>query len=229
MRERFLNYFLVSKKKLTIISNKNKKRREILGWETKWTKEGEAITLIINVMNEYWNQYEKYAMKSRNLRYCTGSITYDGGAKICEAFRTFANLHVDRIYPLRKITDAKILMEIKSWLEVRPSLLLPQEAWEKLIRHNIRKLQNPCLELAENVKNILEDITQHVEVKELETRKNLRNYLNLKVISVIEKNHQELEEMLKKEIQSERWYINFDDDNFQRKIEEFQSQKSSEK
>jgi len=180
-------------------------------------------------MNEYWNQYEKYAMKSRNLRYCTGSITYDGGAKICEAFRTFANLHVDRIYPLRKITDAKILMEIKSWLEVRPSLLLPQEAWEKLIRHNIRKLQNPCLELAENVKNILEDITQHVEVKELETRKNLRNYLNLKVISVIEKNHQELEEMLKKEIQSERWYINFDDDNFQRKIEEFQSQKSSEK
>ena len=84
------------------------------------------------------------------------------------------------------------------------------------------------MELGDHVKNILEDIIQHVEVKELDARKTLRTYINNKVISVIERNHQELEEKLKDDIKSEIGYINFDDDDFQREIRYFYINRPSE-
>jgi len=72
--------------------------------------------------------------RENKIRGHNGSIRYDGGAKIYEAFRTFANKHIDSIDPLRNMTDEKILMEINHKHKISSALQIPEKDWEKFIK-----------------------------------------------------------------------------------------------
>ncbi|EGD83026.1 hypothetical protein PTSG_03662 [Salpingoeca rosetta] len=86
------------------------------------------------------------------------NLPLDAGATVFDIFfKRFAG-SLEAIHPLRDLTDEKILQEIKNTVGPRPLLLVPDRAFESLVKRQIQRLELPSLQCVEDIKNHLSSV-----------------------------------------------------------------------
>lgn len=77
------------------------------------------------------------------LRTLPDNLPLDAGATIFDIFfKRFAG-SLEAIHPLRDLSDSKVLQEIKNTVGPRPLLLVPDRAFESLVKRQIQRLEIP--------------------------------------------------------------------------------------
>eukprot|EP01147_Barroeca_monosierra_P008546 gene8546-993_t len=98
---------------------------------------------------------------SAGLRTLPDSLPLDAGATVSDIFfrRYAGSLEASfMIHPLRDLTDTKIMQEIKNTVGPRPLLLVPDRAFESLVKRQIQRLEQPSIQCVEDIKNHLSSV-----------------------------------------------------------------------
>lgn len=97
---------------------------------------------------------------------------------------------------------------------IDPGLFLPEEACRNLIKRSIDQFKKPSLKCSELVYKELDEAIIGVMSPGLEPRNSLRNFLRDTMEKLIEENRETLKEFITQRIESEKEYINYDDEDF---------------
>lgn len=172
----------------------------------------EALEFAFKVIDEYCTSYQSF-FKGGNLS--SHSNPYFGGNKIYQIFRYFGSNKIAQINPLEKLTDEHILAQIRLSYGLEPGLFIPEEAWKELIRTHIDDFISPCLQWSKNVYSVLDESISRAMSPEITHRKALVRFIQDTMECLLANNYISLEEFINTKIDSEKWYINYDDDDFQ--------------
>ena len=134
--------------------------------------------------------------------------TYIGAAKISKIFNQKFINEILSIDPLENLKDEEILIVIKNTNGLRPSLFVPEVAFEILVKQQIKKLEEPGLLCIKKVYDELINTINSISLPEIIRFKKLDNKIKELLIGIIDKCIPEVNEMIKNLIKIELAYIN---------------------
>ena len=134
--------------------------------------------------------------------------TYIGAAKISKIFNQKFINEILSINPLDNLKDEEILIVIKNTNGLRPSLFVPEIAFEILVKQEIKRLEEPGLLCVKKVYDELINTINCISIPEIIRFKNLEIKIKELLINIIEKCIPEVNQMIKNLILIELSYIN---------------------
>ncbi len=134
--------------------------------------------------------------------------TYIGAAKISKIFNQKFINEILSIDPLENLKDEEILIVIKNTNGLRPSLFVPEVAFEILVKQQIKKLEEPGLLCIKKVYDELINTINSISLPEIIRFKKLDTKIKELLIGIIDKCIPEVNEMIKNLIKIELAYIN---------------------
>jgi len=133
---------------------------------------------------------------------------YHLGARIQHIFQEIYAKELNYLSPFDDLTDDDIRTAIQNAKALKPSLFIPEAAFECLIRLQIRKLLTPSLNCALQVHNELRNRLMHPEIKKLDRFPRLRSRFTELSTDLLSQCLEPTEKMIRNLIDIETAYIN---------------------
>lgn len=158
---------------------------EDLGPVVVCKNEYDAQEYLIKTIEEYCNSYQDMVYGNSSI---SSDNSYNGGSKIYQIFKFFADKKISKIDPMKGLTEENILVEVRKALGIESGLFLPEEACRNLIRKSIDLFMQPCLKCSELVYKELDETITAAMGPGLVSRNSLRNFLRDTMEKLIEEN-----------------------------------------
>eukprot|EP00026_Physarum_polycephalum_P003565 Phypoly_transcript_03578.p1 GENE.Phypoly_transcript_03578~~Phypoly_transcript_03578.p1 ORF type:complete len:535 (+),score=118.20 Phypoly_transcript_03578:792-2396(+) len=120
--------------------------------------------ILMEMLNKFTNQFRADIEGVRD-EVVTNQI--NGGARIYYIFNQTFVKQIQAINPAEALSDQQIRIALRNAAGTRPSLFIPERAFEMLIRKRIEKLKDPALQVAELILDELVRIAGAAETKTL--------------------------------------------------------------
>ncbi len=133
---------------------------------------------------------------------------YIGGARINYIFQEIFRKEINAIDPFDALMDDDVRTAIRNTNGLKPSLFIPESAFEVLIKQQINRLTNPSLSCVKRVYDELKYIVAQIELPELSRYKKLENKIKQIMEGVLERCLEPTNQMILNLIDIEQAYIN---------------------
>ena len=163
-------------------------------------------SFLLSAVFKFTSEYKKLidgSIVNPNLNKC-----YIGAATINKIFTQNFKNEITAIDPFDKLTNEEILIVIKNTNGLKPSLFVPEAAFEVLIRQQIQRLQEPGLLCVKKVYDELLNTIDLINVNDISRYKLLEAKIKEIMTSIIGKCLHPTNEMVKNLIDIELSYIN---------------------
>ena len=163
-------------------------------------------TFLLSSVFKFTTKYKE--LLNGNILNSNLNKVYIGAAKINKIFNQKFINEVLSIDPLDNLKDEEILIVIKNTNGLRPSLFVPEIAFEILVKQEIKRLEEPGLLCVKKVYDELINTINCISIPEIIRFKNLEIKIKELLINIIEKCIPEVNQMIKNLILIELSYIN---------------------
>ena len=163
-------------------------------------------SFLLSAVFKFTSEYKKLidgSIVNPNLNKC-----YIGAATINKIFTQNFKNEITAIDPFDKLTNEEILIVIKNTNGLKPSLFVPEAAFEVLIRQQIQRLQEPGLLCVKRVYDELLNTIDLINVNDISRYKLLESKIKETMTSIITKCLNPTNEKVKDLIDIELSYIN---------------------
>ena len=163
-------------------------------------------SFLLSAVFKFTNEYKKLidgSIVNPNVNKC-----YIGAATINKIFTQNFKNEITAIDPFDKLTNEEILIVIKNTNGLKPSLFVPEAAFEVLIRQQIQRLQEPGLLCVKRVYDELLNTIDLINVNDISRYKLLESKIKETMTSIITKCLNPTNEKVKDLIDIELSYIN---------------------
>lgn len=143
-----------------------------------------------------------------------GGVLITGGARIFYIINeTFKNKILD-INPFDVLTDEDIRTTIYNASGLKPSLFLPENAFELLVKQQIARLLDPCLEICQIIHDELRKIVLQINIPELARFEPFSLRINQTMEKLLKERLKPTVDMVKNLIEVQMGFINTVHPNF---------------
>ena len=163
-------------------------------------------TFLLSSVFKFTTKYKE--LLNGNILNTNLNKVYIGAAKINKIFNQKFINEILSINPLDNLKDEEILIVIKNTNGLRPSLFVPEIAFEILVKQEIKRLEEPGLLCVKKVYDELINTINCISIPEIVRFKNLEIKIKELLINIIEKCIPEVNQMIKNLILIELSYIN---------------------
>ena len=163
-------------------------------------------TFLLSSVFKFTTKYKE--LLNGNILNSNLNKVYIGAAKINKIFNQKFINEILSINPLDNLKDEEILIVIKNTNGLRPSLFVPEIAFEILVKQEIKRLEEPGLLCVKKVYDELINTINCISIPEIVRFKNLEIKIKELLINIIEKCIPEVNQMIKNLILIELSYIN---------------------
>ena len=163
-------------------------------------------TFLLSSVFKFTTKYKE--LLNGNILNTNLNKVYIGAAKINKIFNQKFINEILSINPLDNLKDEEILIVIKNTNGLRPSLFVPEIAFEILVKQEIKRLEEPGLLCVKKVYDELINTINCISIPEIIRFKNLEIKIKELLINIIEKCIPEVNQMIKNLILIELSYIN---------------------
>jgi dynamin 1-like protein len=178
---------------------------ENFGQESISAQKDIANSFILNLVSKFSHAYADM-IEGKFVKDC--SKFYIGGARINHIFQEIFKKEIDKIDPFDILSDDDIRTAIKNSNGLRPSLFIPELAFEVLVKHQITRLQPPSLMCVKRVFDELRNIVNQIRIPEINKYKKLDNKMRFVMEDVLNKCLEPTNQMIKNLIDIESSHIN---------------------
>lgn len=168
-------------------------------------KEDLINAFILNLVSKFSQSYNEMI---------DGSFVKDcnryfiGGARINFIFQEIFKKDISNIDPFDLLSDDDIRTAIKNSNGLRPSLFIPEAAFEVLVKQQIARLSHPSLYCVKKVHEELKKIVDHINIQEISRFNKLEAKIKFVMNGVLDKLLDPTNTMIKNLIEIEKSYIN---------------------
>ena len=134
--------------------------------------------------------------------------SYIGAANINTLLTQHFKNEITSIDPFDKLTNEEILIVINNTKGLKPSLFIPEDAFEVLVKQQIQRLEEPSLRYVKKIYNELINSLDLIDVKEIKRYKLLESKIKEIMIATINQCLAPTNQMVKNIIQIELSFIN---------------------
>jgi len=167
--------------------------------------------LVLSLMSKFARVYSEIIAGN----YANGTTKeLFGGARVNYILYDLFNKSVDEIDPFKSLTDERIRVAIRNANGIDPCLFLPESAFENLVRQQILRLKQPCLECAFLVHEELRKVLHSIEIPGLSRFKILHSEIHKTLESVLQKCYLATKDMIVDLINIELGHINTNHPDF---------------
>eukprot|EP01016_Furgasonia_blochmanni_P003880 TRINITY_DN1151_c0_g1_i1.p1 TRINITY_DN1151_c0_g1~~TRINITY_DN1151_c0_g1_i1.p1 ORF type:complete len:735 (+),score=207.31 TRINITY_DN1151_c0_g1_i1:68-2272(+) len=219
---KLLNFTLINHIKASLPSIRENLSNQIQQKEYEMSQYGDCLMdnvedknakgyLILNLINKFCAAYSDL-IKGKYLKGNMNELC--GGARINYIFDEIFRKTIIEIDPFDVLTDEDIRTAIKNAKGLRPSLFIPEEAFDILIRQQISRLQEPSLECSHLVHEELRRILMQINIPEITRYDILAQNLLQVMEDVLNRCLVPTDEMIRNLIEIELGYINISHPDF---------------
>ncbi|CAK78344.1 unnamed protein product (macronuclear) [Paramecium tetraurelia] len=169
--------------------------------ESKETKNLLVLTLISKFSNSY-----KDMLEGRCLDITSKELI--GGSRIIYVFNETFRRTIQKMNPFDVLSDDEIRTAIKNANGIRPSLFVPQGAFELLVRQQIQRLRMPSIECSHIIFEELRRVINQISIPEIERFDVLSNRIQEVIENLLNKCLIQTDEIIQNLLEIEIGYIN---------------------
>ena len=178
---------------------------ESFGYESVNSQKDMANSFVLNLVSRFTHTYSDM-IEGKFVKDC--SKFFIGGARINHIFQEIFKKEIENIDPLDLLSDDDIRTAIKNSNGLRPSLFIPEMAFEVLVKQQITRLQSPSLMCVKRVFDELRNIVNQIKVNEISRYRKLDNKIRSVMEDVLRKCLDPTNQMIRNLIDIEQSYIN---------------------
>ena len=178
---------------------------ETFGHEGINSQKDIANSFILNLVSRFSHAYADL-IEGKFVKDC--SKFYIGGARINYIFQEIFKKEIEKIDAFDILSDEDIRTAIKNSNGLRPSLFIPEMAFEVLVKQQITRLQAPALMCVKRVFDELRNIIGQIRIPEINKYKKLEHKIRFVMEDVLNKCLDPTNQMIKNLIEIESSYIN---------------------
>jgi len=168
--------------------------------------------LLLQVINSFVSSYIGTIDGRLNSQQATEELY--GGARINYIFNDVYGAYINSINNLANLTDEQIQVRISNATGTRSSLFIPEEAFEQLVKMQIKVLEEPSLRCVDFVFDELQRIVNLIEVTELKRFDSLREKIIDVVNNMLREFKKPTREMIQDLVSMEIDYVNTNHPDF---------------
>lgn len=168
--------------------------------------------LLLQVINSFVSSFISTIDGRLNSQQATEELY--GGARINYIFNDVYGAYINSINNLANLTDEQIQVRISNATGTRSSLFIPEEAFEQLVKMQIKVLEEPSLRCVDFVFDELQRIVNLIEVTELRRFDSLREKIIDVVNNMLREFKKPTREMIQDLISMEIDYVNTNHPDF---------------
>jgi dynamin 1-like protein len=181
------------------------KELNLLGQDNGFDKSDVLNSYVLMLVFKFTNMYREM-IEGSFVKEC--SKFYIGGARINYIFQEIFRKEINSIDPFDALSDDDVRTAIKNTNGLKPSLFIPESAFEVLIKQQIYRFTNPSLSCVKKVYDELKYIVAQIELPELSRYKKLENRIKQIMEGVLERCLEPTNQMILNLIDIEQAYIN---------------------
>ena len=181
------------------------KELNLLGGDNGFDKSDILNSYVLTLVSRFNHTYHEM-IEGHFVRDC--SKYYIGGARINFIFQDIFKEEINNIGPFDNLSDEDIRTAIKNSNGLKPSLFIPEAAFEVLIKQQINRLSNPSLLCVKRVYDELKNIVSSIEIPEITRYKKLELKIKQVMENVLDSCLTPTNQMIKSLIEIELAYIN---------------------
>ncbi|KAI3518997.1 hypothetical protein L1887_07957 [Cichorium endivia] len=174
-------------------------------------QEPDQGSLVLNILQKYSKAFVSM-VDGRNEEKLTSEVY--GGARIHYIFQSIFVSRLEEVDPFERLTDEDIRTAIHNSTGPRSALFVPEVPFQVLVRRQIARLLDPCLQCARLVYNELVKISHNCLVHELQRFPVLKMQINEIVGSFLFEGLQPSQTMIGHLVEMEMDHINTSHPNF---------------
>jgi len=167
--------------------------------------------LILSLISKFANAYSEM-IKGRYVKTTTTELF--GGARINYIFSDVFKKCITEINPFDVLSDDDIRTAIRNANGLRPSLFIPEMAFEILIKQQISRIQEPALECSHLVYEELRKILFHINIPDISRFEVLNSKIYEVMERVLSRCLSPTDQMIKNLVEIELGYINTNHPDF---------------
>lgn len=168
-------------------------------------KEELINAFILNLVSKFSQSYNEM-IEGTFVKDC--NKYFIGGARINFIFQEIFKKDISTIDPFDHLSDDDIRTAIKNSNGLRPSLFIPEAAFEVLVKQQISRLSHPSLFCCKKIHEELKKIVEHISIPEISRYNKLEIKIKNVMINVLDRLLEPTNTMIKNLIEIERSYIN---------------------
>lgn len=168
-------------------------------------KEDLVNAFILNLVSKFSQSYNEM-IDGSFVKDC--NVYYIGGARINYIFQEIFKKDISHIDPFDLLSDDDIRTAIKNSNGLRPSLFIPEAAFEVLVKQQIARLSHPSLYCVKKVHEELKKIVDHIRIQEISRFNKLETKIKGVMNNVLDKLLDPTNTMIKNLIEIEKSFIN---------------------
>jgi dynamin 1-like protein len=177
----------------------------LMGQDNGFDKSDVLNSYVLMLVFKFTNTY-KEMIDGNLVREC--SKFFIGGARINYIFQEIFKKEINAIDPYDTLGDDDIRTAIKNTNGLKPSLFIPEGAFEVLIKQQINRFTNPSINCVRKVYDELKNIVATIELPELARYKKLEVKIKQIMDNVLDRCLEPTNQMITNLIDIEQAYIN---------------------
>lgn len=179
---------------------------ESLGGENNMFEKEELVNaFVLNLVSKFSQSYNEM-IDGNFVKDC--NKFFIGGARINFIYQDIFKKEISAIDPFDHLSDDDIRTAIKNSNGLRPSLFIPEAAFEVLVKQQISRLSLPSLFCVKQVHEELKKIVDHISIAEISRFNKLETRFKQVMINVLDTLLEPTNKMIKNLIDIEKSYIN---------------------
>jgi dynamin 1-like protein len=176
-----------------------------LGQDNGFDRQEVLNSYVLMLVFKFANTY-KEMIEGNLVKEC--SKFFIGGARINYIFQEIFRKEINQIDPYDTLTDEDIRTAIRNTNGLKPSLFIPEGAFEVLIKQQINRLTKPSIICVKKVYEELKNIVAQIELPELHRYKKLEIKIREIMDNVLDRCLEPTNQMISNLIDIEQSYIN---------------------
>ena len=176
-----------------------------LGQDSGFDRQEVLNSYVLMLVFKFANTY-KEMIEGNLVKEC--SKFFIGGARINYIFQELFRKEINLIDPYDTLTDDDIRTAIRNTNGLKPSLFIPESAFEVLIKQQINRLTKPSIICVKKVYEELKNIVAQIELPELHRYKKLELKIREIMDNVLDRCLEPTNQMIMNLIEIEQSYIN---------------------
>jgi replication fork clamp-binding protein CrfC len=181
------------------------KELNLLGSDNGFDKVEVINSYILTLVSKFTHTYNEM-IEGNFVRDC--SKYFIGGARINYIFQEIFRKEINNLDPFDSLSDEDIRTAIKNSNGLKPSLFIPEAAFEVLIKQQIYRFINPSLLCVKRVYDELKGIVASIDIPEITRYKKLEIKIKGVMENVLDRCLEPTNQMIKNLIDIEQAYIN---------------------
>lgn len=175
------------------------------GENSMFDKEELVNAFVLNLVNKFSQSYNEM-IEGSFVKDC--NKYFIGGSRINYIYQEIFKKDISRIDPFDYLSDDDIRTAIKNSNGLKPSLFIPEQAFEVLVKQQISRLSYPSLFCVKQVHEELKKIVDHISISEISRFNKLESRFKQVMVNVLDKLLEPTNKMIKNLIDIEKSYIN---------------------